>query len=242
MKNDKVKNSITILAAALGLTIFMTSIVFESINKNGNIASASEGSTLHIEPITLAKLNFEGLTLQQKQNLIKNYEISADDFLKTGQFLKAEHIATVILISDPNNAKALEVLAKSYFNRTEYKKAELVFRNCIKVSNSNPNNELFLGVSLLRQKKYQDSLILFEKLLKMYPTDGNLNYYSAFANCALGKTEQAILLLEKSHKKLGRNILPLLNDSIFDKVKSDQRFQKMLQTASLKNLDSHAEL
>ncbi|MEA2011863.1 MAG: hypothetical protein U9O87_02080 [Verrucomicrobiota bacterium] len=220
------KKTLTIISMALGLTIFMTSVVIESMHVSDSQTLARENSISEVSLPDLVQLNFEGLDKKEKNQLIHDYINITKDFIKNGEYSKAEQVASTILLEDSLNQPALELLAETYFNQQKFKQAEKLFSTCLKRSHNDRINFLY-GVTLLRNNKVKETVEVLSEEIKKHPKNGYLHYCMASAYSGMDEKQKAIQFLQKAQTLMDSELNPLINDKNFNAIRNTAEFKKI---------------
>jgi tetratricopeptide (TPR) repeat protein len=250
MKNKvkKAEKSLGPLILFLFVIIFLTLwIVNINVDKEKPVYSNKSMMNYNSSWTDMTK---QGL-VKKKSNLIKNNRtpifrynipqelILARRLLENNKKEEAEDKLRTILVFKPNNTQALSLLGGILYYSGRYKEAEFIFK---KESVLLPESALVynsMASAQAKQRKYKDAITASQKALVLDPNMPQIHLNLAGMYSISGKSNKALIHLQKAYKMLGSNILPLINDTAFDKIRNTPKFQIIISTAKKQlNLDN----
>jgi tetratricopeptide (TPR) repeat protein len=158
--------------------------------------------------------------------------ILAKKYLAAGRADLAEEQLRTILVFYPENMQALTLLGGILFYSQRYAAAELIFRRQVKIA---PKSHLAynkLGSALAKQKKFKLAIDNALVAVGIKPDSGEAQINLAGMFAAVGENKQSLKYLRQAAKLLGRAILPLTDDHVFDKLREMPEFQEILSKAA----------
>lgn len=148
--------------------------------------------------------------------------------LAAGHTDAAEEKLRTILVFYPENMPALTLLGGILFYSQRYSGAELIFRRQVGIA---PKNHLAynkLGSVLAKQKRFKEAIDNAAVAVGIKPDSGEAQINLAGMFAAVGSDKQALEHLRKAAALIGRAILPLTDDPVFDKLRDLPEFQEIL--------------
>ncbi|MCK5843832.1 MAG: tetratricopeptide repeat protein [Victivallales bacterium] len=168
------------------------------------------------------------------QNLLKLDKslASARKLLASGLMDKAENELRTILIFYPENMRALTLLGGILFYSHRYTEAELIFRRQVRIAPKDHQTYNRLGSVLAKQKKFKEAIDNASTAVGMKPESGEAQINLAGMYAAVDNQKQALSHLRKAVSLLGRAILPLTYDPVFERLRELPEFQEIILKAA----------
>ncbi len=135
-----------------------------------------------------------------------------------------------LLIFDPQNYTALSVLGKSLFLMDRFKDAELVYQRQAVFYTTDPVVFANLGYTQAQLGKYKQALDGLQEALRLDPRSGDILLSMAGICIMDGQKERAMNYLQMAGNRMGPRLLDLLQQPIFDDVREDPAFLKIVRT------------
>ncbi len=137
--------------------------------------------------------------------------------------------ARTILVFDAKNYTALSVLGKSLFMTDRMKEAEMVFRHQTRFYPNDPVAFLNLGHTQAQQGKYREALDNLQETLRLEPLAGEV-LLSMAGICVMDNQKiRAINYLQMAANRMGKELLPSLGQPIFDDIRNEPGFEKIVR-------------
>ncbi|NOY74782.1 MAG: tetratricopeptide repeat protein [Kiritimatiellaeota bacterium] len=165
----------------------------------------------------------------------------AQKFLASGHTDEAENELRTILVFQPNNLRALTLLGGILFYSHRYAEAELIFRRQVRIAPKNHQAYNRLGSVLAKQKKFKEAIDNASTAVGMKPESGEAQINLAGMYAAVGNKKLALKHLRKAIDLLGRAVLPLTEDSVFDQLRDLPEFQEIVSNAAAGKPKTHNE-
>lgn len=152
----------------------------------------------------------------------------ARKYLAAGRTDLAEDKLRTILVFYPENMPALTLLGGILFYSHRYSCAELIFRRQVRIAPKNYLAYNKLGSVLAKQKKFDEAIENALLAVGIKPDSGEAQINLAGMFAVVGEKEKALKHLSKATGLLGSAILPLTDDSVFDKLRDTPEFQEII--------------
>lgn len=229
---------ILFLSAVVLLTVFLTNtgIIRKETTRNRPRIQEADSGTLSLEvghpsihfsasekrPSPAARLSLDQTALDAASALVEHdYETAINN-------------ARTILVFDPQNYTALAVLGKSLFILDRPKEAEQVFLRQAVFYPKDPIVFANLGHSQAQQGKYKPALDNLQEALRLEPRSGDILLSMAGICVMDNQPKRALDYLQMAANRLGKEILPSLDQPIFDDIRNEPGFIKTVQALSEK--------
>ncbi len=156
--------------------------------------------------------------------------IDATAALVDDDFETAINNSRTLLIFDPQNYTALSVLGKSLFLTDRFKDAELVYQRQAVFYATDPIVFANLGYTQAQLGKYKQAVDSLQEALRLDPRSGEILLSMAGICIMDGQKERALNYLQMAGNRMGPRLLDALQQSIFDDVREDPAFHKIVRT------------
>jgi tetratricopeptide (TPR) repeat protein len=136
---------------------------------------------------------------------------------------------------DPNFAMAHRDLAQAYWQKGMYNEALAELETAINLSERNPDYVTLLGLvhtSADRKSEAQKMLHEIDLMAEQRYVPPSLK---AVLYAALGRKDEAFVLLERAYESRSTHLVNLPVDPTFDPLRSDPRFHDLLRRMALPN-------
>jgi tetratricopeptide (TPR) repeat protein len=132
---------------------------------------------------------------------------------------------------DQNYSSAHLYLGYTYAGKQIYREAIAAYQEAIRLGDDSPSAQIFLGETYAKSGEREKAQAILKQLKtsKEYVSPAEL----AILYAALGEREEAFALLEKAFVAHDLQLQYLRVDPSFDPLRSDLRFQDLLQRIGL---------
>ncbi len=239
------KTGIPILAAALALTVFLTSLVLETQKTGEQRASVR---SVHVDAV-LAGTKGLLTNYQNKGSILLSAETDgkpneplqdlldeAQNLVNAGNLEAAAEVMRRALKLDEENVNLVASLAAVHFARHEYALAEAYLQRLVKANvELDLTSRSRLGVAQMRQGKYEVARKNLSVVLEQQPNDGALHFALACTHAELNNQQSALYHLELAYAKMGLSLLNHISDPHLDRIREAEEFQRVVH--ALRSLD-----
>ncbi len=134
---------------------------------------------------------------------------------------------------DQNHSAVHLYLGYVYTEKGMYKEAIAAYQEAVRLGDDSSSTQIFLGEAYARSGEVEKAKVILKNLKesKEYKSPAEL----AVLYAALGDREQAFALLEEAYNEHDLQLQYLGVDPAFDPLRSDPRFQNLLQRIGLMN-------
>jgi tetratricopeptide (TPR) repeat protein len=236
--------SLAPLIISFAVIILLTFIIINTKPRESAIELQTNGTapTMSLSPVSKTQFKHKApLTRRQRESYIPDSEKfleNAKVFLSDGKENEAEDTLRTLLIFEPDNPRALSLLAGIFYYSQRYSDAEIIFRRQVKLNPGNDAVYNHLGSALARQGKMKEAIRMTMKAVEINPksSDAQINLSSICASN--GDLESSIKHFLLAYQLIGYRILPFSYDPAFDKVRSSPEFQEIISRAK-KEMDTN---
>ncbi len=141
--------------------------------------------------------------------------------------------ARQIIKLDPNFFPARRYLALAYEDQRKYKEAIAEFQRAVSLSRDSTLVKSELGHAYAAAGKRREAQQLIEELRQLAAERRASPYHLALIHAGLGEKDRAIELLNRAFDERSERLVWLRVDPRFDKLRSDARFNDLLQRIGL---------
>jgi len=141
---------------------------------------------------------------------------------------KAEDLLRTVLVFEPENTDALSMLGGIFYYSGRYSDAEYIFKQESVILPESAMIYNSLASAQARQKKYSDAILSGQKALALNPDKPQIHLNLAGMYSISGNKQKALVHFIKAFDKLGKSILPLMNDSAFDNIRDSSAYQLII--------------
>ncbi|NIM91454.1 MAG: protein kinase [Candidatus Aminicenantes bacterium] len=146
------------------------------------------------------------------------------------QYDRAIEVLKKTLDMDPNFVSAHSFLGRAYLQKSMYKEALTEFRKEKEPSKGWMQNvETVLGVAHMRMGKKKEAQNILEEMVERTKHEHVSPYHIALLSFNLGEDELGFEWLDRAYKEHEDWLLYLKVEPLFDSVRSDPRFTKLLK-------------
>jgi serine/threonine-protein kinase len=141
--------------------------------------------------------------------------------------------ARQIIKLDPNFFPARRYLALAYEDQRKFDEAIAEFQRAVSLSRGSALLKSELGHAYAVAGKRKEAQQLIEELRQLVPERRASPYHLALIHAGLGEKDRAIELLNQAFDERAERLVWLQTDPRFDKLRSDARFNDLLQRIGL---------
>jgi TolB-like protein/lipoprotein NlpI len=150
------------------------------------------------------------------------------------QYDRAIEVLKKTLELDPNFVSAHSFLGRAYLQKKMYKEALAEFRKEKEPSRGWMQNvETVVGITHMRMGKKKEAQKILEDMVERSKHEYVSPYHISLLSFNLGENERGFEWLDKAYKEHEDWLLYLKVESLFDSVRSDPRFTKLLKKIGL---------
>jgi len=231
------------MKSLIPLILFLSTIVLLTVFVTNTKTIRSETNRSQ----EMEKTDFDGLSLEIGRSLIKfsprekrpgpaerlsldRLALDAAAALAEDDYDTAINNAKTILVFDTQNYTALSILGKSLFMTDRPKEAEMVFQRQSNFYRHDPIVFANLGYAQSQLGKYRQSLDSLQEALRLEPRAGDI-LLSMAGICVMDNQKlRAINYLQMAANRMGKKLLPSLDQAIFDSIRNEPGFEKIRQS------------
>ncbi len=193
-------------------------------------------------------------------NIPTFYHIFALFYRSLGLLHQAIHYVSGCIELDPFYLPARSLRARFYIYLKEFEKAAMCIANSLEIEKDNFWALLDRCILLIMMKKYEEAKEVLKRAEKINPRYSSVIFYKALLFAAngerkkalslrkngavyalLGMNKEAIKYIQKAIKKGNEHFqysyLPLLNNHIYDNLRKNPQFEKIMETQKQKYED-----
>ena len=209
----------------------------KSLALNPNYATAHHWYSFLL--LVLGRRDESLAEVKRAQELDPLSPIIADDlliiyFLK-GEYGAAEAEAARVIEISPNFADVYLQLGKVYLAQHRYPEAEAQFQKGVDLSNRGALYLAYLAYACELQGKHSDTVALVKELEEKYSQGEAQGYDVATLYAGMRDPDRAFTWLEKNFQTGGAQLTTISVEPVFDSLRSDPRFSKLLQRMGMQN-------
>lgn len=137
---------------------------------------------------------------------------------------------------EPNFPIAILWMAKAQFARGDMSTGATLTQRFVDLTGATPFSLAFRGYAHARMGEQAEALAIIDRLLAIRSQKYVSAYYFAVVYTALGKTDEAMLWLERAFDERSDFLIYLAVDPIFDPLRTDPRFRNLVRRVGLPSL------
>lgn len=145
-------------------------------------------------------------------------------------------VAQRTLKTDPNSFPAHRYLALGYLNQGKFGQAVAEFEKAVQMSRGSVMLKAELGHSLALAGRKNDAQQILDELIQISSSNHVSPYHLALISLGLGDSDKTIEFLKKAMDERAERLVWLSVDPRFDKLRSDHRFNDILQLIGLRTV------
>ncbi|OGV38990.1 MAG: hypothetical protein A2020_12915 [Lentisphaerae bacterium GWF2_45_14] len=236
--------SLTPLILILGAVLLMSIIIV-----NTRYAESSSSSTVYTIPSQLELSPFsrsrKTTTAAQNKNRIPNSSelkvdtsaifVEAQTLLKKGDPESAEDRLRTLLIFEPENLPALNILGEILYRSRKYRDAEFVFRKQLAINPRESNVYNNLSSALAKQNKFDEAVKTAEEGLKIMPDSTPILLNLSGMYSVMGEKKISVEYFKRVYEKIGSDILQISGDPTLKNIHDEPGFISIVKKAEEKS-------
>lgn len=161
--------------------------------------------------------------------------LDAQRDFEQGNYGPAEDKLRTILIFEPDNVRAMTVLAYILYSARKFPDSAALFKRIISISPYDASAMANLGAALARMNDFNEALKYSLQGFSIDPSSPVTLLNLAGIYSMSGNREKALDFFRKAADRLGDSIIPQVYDQVFDNIRDDADFQALVSAAE-KNL------
>jgi tetratricopeptide (TPR) repeat protein len=232
---DVMRSDVTILAASLALTVFLTSLVLEHSGQGSRKGTIGAGGSAS-PPTSLLRScrpGAEGATPALPAGAGEIAEMVAQGwrFYDAGNAEGAIEILKAALAKAPEDSAVNAALGVISFAGGHYAEAETRLQRHLAAEPGDTDCRVRLGMAQLRQCKYGPALANMRVALAEEPRAGALHFALACIHARLADRDRALYHLERAYAELGVTLLAHISDANLDSLRDTPKFRAIVAAA-----------
>ncbi len=240
--NTKMNRSLAPLIIIFGLVILAT--VF--LSSKGTVKKPEEPSRV-VNSFPDMRLNYMAHQNQNTQYSERNDPapnwmpdipsllLEAQRDFEQGNYGPAEDKLRTIMIFEPDNVRAMTVLAYILYSARKFSESAALFKRIISISPYDASAMANLGAALARMNDFNEALKYSLQGFSIDPSSPVTLLNLAGIYAMSGNREKALEFFKKAADRLGDSIIPQAYDQVFDNIRDEHDFQSLVAAAE-KNL------